>query len=106
MKSDEEEIRELVSKWMDATQAGDIETILSLMTDDVVFLVPGRPVMRKSEFAAAARPRQVATRRSSMAQATFRKSKSRAIGPSCGARSRWLRRRRTAVRRRRALATL
>ena len=55
MKSDEQQIRELVSTWMAATKSGDIDAILGLMTDDVVFLVPGRPVMRKSEFAAAAR---------------------------------------------------
>jgi len=53
MKSDEEQIRELVSTWMTATKSGDVEAVLGLMTDDVVFLVPGRPVMRKSEFAAA-----------------------------------------------------
>jgi uncharacterized protein (TIGR02246 family) len=40
---------------MAATKAGDVETVLSLMADDVVFLVPGRPVMRKDGFAAAAR---------------------------------------------------
>ena len=55
MKSDEEQIRELVATWMAAAQSGDVETILGLMTDDVVFLVPGRPVMRKSEFAAVAK---------------------------------------------------
>ena len=40
---------------MAATKAGDIETVLSLMSDDVVFLIPGQPVMRKAGFAAAAR---------------------------------------------------
>jgi len=55
MKSDEEQIRELVSTWMAATKSGEIEVVLGLMTDDVVFLVPGRPAMRKSEFAAALR---------------------------------------------------
>jgi uncharacterized protein (TIGR02246 family) len=55
MKSDEEEIRTLVTTWMAATKNGDVATMLGLMTDDVVFLVPGRPPMRKSEFAAAAR---------------------------------------------------
>jgi uncharacterized protein (TIGR02246 family) len=55
MESDEQEIRQLVSIWMAATKAGDIETVLSLMSDDVVFLVPGQPVMRKADFAAAAR---------------------------------------------------
>jgi uncharacterized protein (TIGR02246 family) len=36
-------------------RSGDVDTLLDLMTDDVVFLVPGRPPMRKSEFAAAAK---------------------------------------------------
>ena len=54
-KSDEEQIRELVATWMAATKTGDVERVLDLMTDDVVFLVPGRPPKRKSEFAAALR---------------------------------------------------
>jgi uncharacterized protein (TIGR02246 family) len=32
--------RELVATWMTASQAGDIDTVLGLMTDDVVFMVP------------------------------------------------------------------
>lgn len=52
---DEQEIRDLISTWMAATRAGDVETVLSLMADDVVFLVPGQAVMRKADFAAAAR---------------------------------------------------
>lgn len=55
MHDDEAQIRQLVATWMAATKAGDIETVLSLMSDDIVFLGPGRPVMRKSDFAAAAR---------------------------------------------------
>ena len=55
MQSDEQEIRQLVSTWMAATKAGDVERVLSLMSEDIVFLVPGQPVMRKAEFAAAAR---------------------------------------------------
>ncbi|WP_025040084.1 YybH family protein [Nitrosospira briensis] len=55
MQSDEEEIRQLVSTWMAASKEGDVETVLSLMADDVVFLVPGQPVMRKADFAMAAR---------------------------------------------------
>lgn len=55
MQSDEQEIRELVSIWMAATKAGEVEKVLSLMSDDVVFLIPGQPVMRKTGFAAAAR---------------------------------------------------
>ena len=55
MTSDEQQIRDLAATWMAATRSGDVDTVLGLMTDDVVFLVPGRPPMRKAEFAAAAR---------------------------------------------------
>jgi len=55
MQSDEQEIRQLIATWMEASKAGDLETVLSLMSDDVVFLVPGTTVMRKADFAAAAR---------------------------------------------------
>lgn len=55
MQSDEQEIRQLVATWMAATKAGDIETVLSLMAEDVVFLLPGQaPMIGKSAFAAAA----------------------------------------------------
>ncbi len=53
MQTDEAQIRELVATWMAATRAGDVDTVLALTADDVVFLVPGRPPMHKSEFAAA-----------------------------------------------------
>jgi uncharacterized protein (TIGR02246 family) len=53
MHNDEQAIRELVATWMEATRAGDSKTVLSLMTEDVVFLVAGQPVMRKAGFAAA-----------------------------------------------------
>jgi uncharacterized protein (TIGR02246 family) len=43
MQSDEQEIRQLVATWMAATKAGELETVLSLMADDVVFLLVGRP---------------------------------------------------------------
>ncbi len=55
MPNDEQEIRDLVSIWMAASKSGDVDKVLSLMSDDVVFLVAGRPVMRKADFAAAAR---------------------------------------------------
>ena len=51
MLSDEDQIRALVQTWQSASKAGDIDTLLGLMTDDVVFLVPGRPPMHKAEFA-------------------------------------------------------
>lgn len=54
MRSDEDAVRELVSTWMAATKAGDAGTVLSLIADDAVFLVPGQRPMRKADFAAAA----------------------------------------------------
>lgn len=53
MVNDEQQIRDLVATWMSATRAGDIDTVLSLMTDDVVFLVAGQPPFGKQEFARA-----------------------------------------------------
>ncbi len=42
---------------MAATKAGDTGRVLSLMTEDVVFLLPGKPPMiGKAAFAAAATP--------------------------------------------------
>lgn len=55
MMNDEDQIRALVQTWQSATKAGDIDTVLSLMTEDVVFLVPGREPMRKAEFEALSR---------------------------------------------------
>jgi uncharacterized protein (TIGR02246 family) len=52
--NDEDQIRALVASWLSATTKGDVEAVLRLMTDDVVFLVPGRPPMRKAEYASAA----------------------------------------------------
>src|SRR5258707_15590833 len=54
MDRDEQAIRKLIETWMTATRAGDTATVLGLMADDVVFLLPGRPPMRgKSAFAAS-----------------------------------------------------
>jgi uncharacterized protein (TIGR02246 family) len=55
MQSDEQQIRKLVSTWQAASRAGDVDTVLGLMTEDVVFLVPGRPPLRKEEFTALSR---------------------------------------------------
>jgi uncharacterized protein (TIGR02246 family) len=54
MQNDEEEIRQLVSAWLEAGKAGDAETLLSLITDDAVFITD-QQIMRKDDFAAAAR---------------------------------------------------
>jgi len=55
MSEDERAIRELVATWMRASEAGDAETVLSLMADDALFMTPGREPFGKREFADAAR---------------------------------------------------
>jgi len=52
---DERAIREVVETWMKASRAGDTATVLSLMSDDVIFMVPGREPFGKQTFAANSR---------------------------------------------------
>ena len=53
MHDDEQAIRELVATWLRASRAGDTETVLGLMAEDVVFLVPGHaPIRGRAAFAA------------------------------------------------------
>jgi uncharacterized protein (TIGR02246 family) len=54
MGEDEKNIRRLVDVWMAATQAGDTDTVLSLMADDAVFMVAGREPFGKEAFQALA----------------------------------------------------
>ena len=53
--TDETAIREMVATWMAASQSGDVDTVLELVADDVVFLTPGRPPMHKADFEAMSR---------------------------------------------------
>jgi uncharacterized protein (TIGR02246 family) len=53
MQDDEQAIRDLVSTWINASNAGDTRKVLSLMADDVVFLVAGQKPMRKADFIAS-----------------------------------------------------
>jgi uncharacterized protein (TIGR02246 family) len=53
MDKDEQAIRELVATWMSASKAGDLKTVLSLMAEDVIFMVPGREPFGKEVFAAS-----------------------------------------------------
>jgi uncharacterized protein (TIGR02246 family) len=55
MSEDEIAIRDLVNRWMSATQTGDAATVLDLMTDDVLFTVAGREPFGKEAFAAASK---------------------------------------------------
>jgi len=54
MTADERAIRELIAAWISASRAGDLDTVLGLMTDDVVFMVPGTEPFGRAAFAAAA----------------------------------------------------
>jgi uncharacterized protein (TIGR02246 family) len=49
--ADERAIRELTETWLAATQKGDIQTVLGLMADDVVFMLPGQNPFGKEAFA-------------------------------------------------------
>lgn len=55
MQDDEAQIRDVIETWMRATAAGDIDTVLGLMTDDVVFMVPGAAPFGKEAFANASK---------------------------------------------------
>ena len=52
MTDDESAIRTLVKTWMEASQNGNFETVLTLMTDDVVFMTPGKEPFGKAELSA------------------------------------------------------
>jgi uncharacterized protein (TIGR02246 family) len=51
MQSDEQAIRRVVQQWLDASRSGDYETVLTLMTNDVVFMVPGNEPFGRDAFA-------------------------------------------------------
>ena len=50
MTDDERSIRDLLATWFEATKSGDTDAVLSLMTDDAVFMVPGREPFGKEAF--------------------------------------------------------
>jgi uncharacterized protein (TIGR02246 family) len=52
MGPDERVIREVHSTWIDAVNAGDLDRLLGLMADDVVFLNPGRVPFGRDGFPA------------------------------------------------------
>lgn len=52
MSNDERAIRDSVQRWMAASRAGDSETTLSLLTNDVIFMMPGQKPFGKKAFAA------------------------------------------------------
>ena len=55
MPDDERAIRNVVDTWFTASKTGDVDTVLGLMTKDVLFLTPGQPPFGKEAFAKMAR---------------------------------------------------
>lgn len=54
MPDDEQRIRDLIATWLSATAAGNLTEVLKLMDEDVVYLLPGQPIMRgRDAFAAS-----------------------------------------------------
>ena len=84
---DEDEIRQLVAKSHRATAAGDLETILGLMAEDVVFLragqTPVRGKARRSRRGHAPRSRSSASSRPATCRRCARPATSPIAGPSC-----------------------
>ncbi len=54
MSADEDtrQIRQLVDSWIAASNARNLPALMDMMTDDVVFMTPGRAPFGKAEFAA------------------------------------------------------
>ena len=46
------QIRELIDSWIAASNARDLPALMGMMTDDIVFMTPGRAPFGKAEFAA------------------------------------------------------
>jgi uncharacterized protein (TIGR02246 family) len=54
MPDDQQQIRDVIATWLRASTKGDLATVLKLMSEDVVFLIPGQAPMRgRSAFAQA-----------------------------------------------------
>jgi uncharacterized protein (TIGR02246 family) len=51
-EGDERQIRKLVDSWIAASNARNLPALMDMMTDDVVFMTPGRGPFGKAEFAA------------------------------------------------------
>lgn len=55
-EQEKQKIREVIAAWMRASAEGNVDGVLSLMAEDVVFLLPGHPPIRgRDAFATALR---------------------------------------------------
>jgi len=57
-QTEEQAIRDMIATWMRASLAGDHETVLSLMAEDALFMLPGQQPFGKEAFRAAAQRQQ------------------------------------------------
>ncbi len=55
MTEDERAIRNVIADWTEASQKGDMARVLSRMSEDVVFMVPGREPFGREVFESAAK---------------------------------------------------
>lgn len=56
MSADEQAIRQLIARWLEATRGGDVDTVLSLIAPDAIFLVAGQaPLQGHDAFARSLR---------------------------------------------------
>src|ERR1043166_4047371 len=51
IENDERSIRELVETWLSACEKGDLQTMLNLLAEDVIFMVPNKQPFGKEVFA-------------------------------------------------------
>ena len=51
VQNEEQAIRDLVDTWLAASEKGDLPTMLNLLADDVIFMVPGKEPFGKEAFA-------------------------------------------------------
>jgi uncharacterized protein (TIGR02246 family) len=58
MSADEQAIRKLIDDWMQASARGDLDTLLTMLSEDVVFMTVNREPFGKQEFAAQSRALQ------------------------------------------------
>ena len=50
MRTGEQAIRDLLDTWWNATTEEDVDTLLGMMADDVLYLTPGQEPFGKREF--------------------------------------------------------
>ena len=50
--NDEQTIREAISTWLEASKEGDATALATILDDDMLFVVAGRPAFGKKEFLA------------------------------------------------------